>query len=183
MTHKSEIKKQDILDSALRVFFRKGFAKATMAEIAKGAGLTGSGIYNYFQGKEALLFTIIENFLVKSRTELRSHLQGISGADNKLRKAIWYHCTAYSSSKKEIKIVLEARSYPRFYQSSAYVALKRYARIITKIIEEGIAEGEFAGISSPMILRAISASTDRPLQFSERSKAYFASFRAIACKQ
>ena len=153
MNSKSEKKKQKILESATKVFSEKGFADATISEIAKGSGLTTSGIYIYYKNKEALLFKIIEIFLAKSINGLNDHLQGIQGADNKLRKAIWFHCKSYSVNKKEIKIVLESRSYPRFYRSKAYRALKQYAGIITAIIDEGIQEGIFIGLSSPMILR------------------------------
>ncbi|MDM8526553.1 TetR/AcrR family transcriptional regulator, partial [Desulfococcaceae bacterium HSG8] len=149
----SEKKKSSILESAIKVFAEKGFADATVSEIAKGAGLGASGIYIYFKGKENILFTIIENFLIESSSDLKDHLEGIRGAENKLRKAIWFHCKAYSVNKKKIKIILESRSYPRFYNSDAYIALKKYAGIITDIIREGISEGTFCGASSPMILR------------------------------
>ena len=46
MKNESE-KKKSILESATKVFAEKGFADATISEIAKGAGLTGSGIYTY----------------------------------------------------------------------------------------------------------------------------------------
>lgn len=149
----SEEKKRAILKSATKVFSEKGFVDATISEIAKGAGLTSSGIYLYYKNKEALLFTVIEGFLVKGCAGLKDHLQGIQGAENKLRKAIWFHCKSYSGNKNEIKIVLESRSYPRFYKSKAYTVLKQYAGLITDIIKEGMDGGVFCGLSSPMILR------------------------------
>ncbi|MGB9499397.1 MAG: TetR/AcrR family transcriptional regulator [Dissulfuribacterales bacterium] len=150
---KKKIKKNIILESATKIFSEKGFADATISEIAKGAGLTSSGIYSYYKNKEDLLFTIIENFLTKSISGLKEHLQGIQGAENKLRKAIWFHCKSYSGNKNEIKIVLESRSYPRFYKSTAYPALKQYAGIFTDIISKGILDGTFSSVSSAMILR------------------------------
>ena len=149
----SKKKKYKIIESATEVFSEKGFIDATISEIAKRAGLTSSGIYLYYKNKEDLLFKIIENFLKKSCEGLADHLQGIQGAENKLRKAIWFHCKSYSGNKKEIKIVLEARSYPQFYKSTAYTALKRYARFFTDIIQEGMLDGSFRGLSSPMMLR------------------------------
>ncbi len=148
-------KKALILSSAIRVFSEKGFADATISKIARGAGLTSSGIYIYYKSKETILFTLIKEFMYKGFTGLAEHLQGIEGADNKLRKAIWFHCKSYSGSKKEIKIILEARSYPRFYTSSAYEAMKRYVQLFTDIIDEGMRSGAFSGISTPMILRDI----------------------------
>lgn len=148
-------KKAAVLESATQVISEKGFADATISEIAKGAGLAGSGIYVYYKNKEDLLFNIIENFLDKSDQGLTEHLKGISGAENKLRKAIWFHCMTFSnpSNRREIKIVLESRSNPRFYRSYAYQALRKYAGQITGIIREGIDDKAFPGISSAMTLR------------------------------
>jgi len=150
---KSEYRRQVILDSATRVISGKGYADATVSEIAKGAGMAPSGIYTYFKSKEELLFAIIENFMTACREGLKDHLAGIQGPENKLRKAVWFHCKVYSGNKNEIKIILESRSYPRFYTSSAYEALRQYAALITGIIDEGMKGGSFRGLSSPMILR------------------------------
>lgn len=150
---KSEYRRQVILDSATRVISGKGYADATVSEIAKGAGMAPSGIYTYFKSKEELLFAIIENFMTACRDGLKDHLAGIQGPENKLRKAVWFHCKVYSGNKNEIKIVLESRSYPRFYTSSAYEALRQYAALITGIIQEGMNDGTFRELSSPMILR------------------------------
>ena len=146
-------KKKAILQSATRVFSEKGFADATISEIAAGAGLTTSGIYVYYKNKDAIYFKIIENFLFKCHEGLKAHLQGIQGAENKLRKAIWFHCDAYTGNRDEIQIVLESRSNPRFYASNAYSVLKKYAGLMRDIIAEGIESGVFYGISSPVVLR------------------------------
>lgn len=50
-----EARKESILDSALKVFARRGIQFATMAEIADEAGISAGAIYRYFPGKEALI--------------------------------------------------------------------------------------------------------------------------------
>lgn len=150
-----EKKKNKIIESATKIFYEKGFSDTTISEIARGANLTSSGIYLYYKNKEELLFIIIEKFLIKSRDGLGEHLQGIHGAANKLRKAIWFHCNSYSGNKNEIKIVLEARSYPRFYDSSAYTILKQYTKFFTEIIQEGMADSSFYGLPSATLLRDV----------------------------
>jgi TetR/AcrR family transcriptional regulator, fatty acid metabolism regulator protein len=149
----NQIKRSDILASAVHVLSEKGFLNTTISDIAKGAKIAASGIYKYFDGKEQILFTIIENFLAESFEKLSDHLEGIEGAENKLRKAIWFHCKTYASNKALIKIVLESRSYLRFYQSSAYTAMKRYAAIFNMIIKEGMQQGEFSNLRTPGLLR------------------------------
>ena len=146
-------KRPRILTSATQIFAGKGFEQATISEIAKGAQMAPSGIYSCFSSKEEILFAIIEDFLVTSIDGLKDHLEGIQGALNKLRKALWFHCKSYSSSREEIQIVLESRSYPRFYSSQAYENLKQYSQVFTTIIEDGIKEKALHNISSARILR------------------------------
>ena len=149
----AENKKKAILQSATRLFSHLGFSQATLFQVAKGAGITTSGIYNYFKSKEEILFAIIERFMTHSLKGLEEHLEGIHGAENKLRKAIWFHCRTYSRGKKEIQIILESRSYPAFYESEAYIALRDYSQVISKVIAEGMDQGIFQNLSRPGILR------------------------------
>ena len=146
-------KRSNILYAAIRIFAMNGFEQAKISEIAKESQIAVSGLYTYFKSKEDILFAIIEDFLLKSIKGLKEHLEGIQGTENKLRKAVWFHCKAYSSSRKEIQIILESRSYPRFYKSHAYEELKNYSQIFMAIIEEGIANGSLYNISSPSVLR------------------------------
>lgn len=55
-----EDRREQILDAAMRVFSQKGFTKATNKDVAREAGITPGLIYYYFESKEALLATILE---------------------------------------------------------------------------------------------------------------------------
>lgn len=55
--------KEDILDSAARVFARVGYDGATMQEIAREAGYSAPSLYAYFEGKEAILIGLSAGFL------------------------------------------------------------------------------------------------------------------------
>ena len=187
-------KRSSILVSATQIFAEKGFDQATITEIAKGAQMGASGIYTCFNSKEKILFSIIEEFLISCTDGLMDHLEGIQGAVNKLRKAVWFHCKSYSSSRKEIKIILESRSYLRFYNSPAYEKLKPYSKIFTTIIEEGMAEGVFYNTSSKTIIRDMILGTvdhvainwtvkngHSPLELAEHI--FDLIYNAICCKQ
>jgi AcrR family transcriptional regulator len=49
-----EARRQSILDAASLVFSRRGFQAATMAEVAKEAGISPGAIYRYFESKDDL---------------------------------------------------------------------------------------------------------------------------------
>lgn len=50
-----EERRQQILDAARRVFVQKGYASATMNDIAAEADLSAGSLYNYFPGKSDLI--------------------------------------------------------------------------------------------------------------------------------
>ena len=51
-------RKEEIINSAEKVFFNKGFDSATMEEVALEAELSKATIYLYFESKEELYFSI-----------------------------------------------------------------------------------------------------------------------------
>lgn len=56
-----EDRREQIMDAALRVFAKKGFANASNKDIAREAGITPGLIYHYFESKEALFKAIHED--------------------------------------------------------------------------------------------------------------------------
>lgn len=151
---KLDLKRTSILDSATKVFSEKGFTESTISEIAKSAKIGDSAVYDYFKGKEEILFAIPEENMTVFLSNLEDQLEGIKGAENKLRKLIWHHCKFFSTHKEYTHVLLlVCRSNPRFYNSEAYRLIKDYSSIIINIVEEGIREGKICGLSSPRVLR------------------------------
>jgi AcrR family transcriptional regulator len=54
----TEERRKQILDAAAKVFAAKGFDRATIADIAREAGIAEGSIYNYFKNKGDLLVSI-----------------------------------------------------------------------------------------------------------------------------
>ena len=52
-----------ILDAAMRVFSRKGYHAATIADVAEAAGLGKGTLYLYFENKEALAIAVVDRHL------------------------------------------------------------------------------------------------------------------------
>ena len=55
-----EDRREQILDAAMRAFARKGFTRTTNKDIAQEAGITAGLIYHYFESKEAVFRSIVE---------------------------------------------------------------------------------------------------------------------------
>jgi AcrR family transcriptional regulator len=56
-------RREQILKSALEVFSQKGFAAATVPEIARGAGVAAGTIYLYYPSKRDLFVAVIKSFV------------------------------------------------------------------------------------------------------------------------
>ncbi|PFK43885.1 hypothetical protein COI93_09000 [Bacillus cereus] len=56
---KSEIKKTLILESAKKVFMRKGYNNVTMHDIVKESGISRGGLYYYYQSVEEIFHNLI----------------------------------------------------------------------------------------------------------------------------
>ena len=50
-----QVRREQILDAAARVFLDRGLAEATMADVAEAAGVAKGTVYLYFDSKSALL--------------------------------------------------------------------------------------------------------------------------------
>lgn len=59
--HRSTVRKK-IIDSARRLFNRRGFESVSLAEIMAGAGLTHGGFYSYFKSKSDLYAEVLGCF-------------------------------------------------------------------------------------------------------------------------
>ncbi|HAT30187.1 MAG TPA: TetR family transcriptional regulator [Janthinobacterium sp.] len=53
-------RRKQVLDAAAICFARSGFHGASMAEISKAAGMSAGHIYNYFDGKDAIIGAFVE---------------------------------------------------------------------------------------------------------------------------
>lgn len=65
-------RRERLLDAALEVFVAKGVDGATVKDVVEAAGVTPGLLYHYFDGKDALLTTLLEerSFLSQLRDQL-----------------------------------------------------------------------------------------------------------------
>lgn len=61
--------RERILEAALDLFARQGFAGTSMRQIAQQVGMRASSLYNHFPGKEAIFGGLIESFGPASSAE------------------------------------------------------------------------------------------------------------------
>lgn len=137
-------KKGIILAVAEELITVNGIAETTIAQIARGAGVADSLVYQHFKNKEDLLFSVAAKKLQEALDLLDEQLQGIRDPESRLRKLIWYGLKYNDLNPGYARILLfECRSNKEFYQTEAYQLIRKHAGITVDILRQGIADGVF----------------------------------------
>jgi TetR/AcrR family transcriptional regulator, fatty acid metabolism regulator protein len=135
-------KRQTIIQAAIEVFGKNSFQNSNISEIAQRANVAEGTIYQYFKNKEDLFFSIPVEKTKEFCRELDLHLEGISGAFNKIKKFIWYYLYFFRMNPEYGRILLlEMRVSKSFIRTRTYNSFRKSASRILKIIREGQEEG------------------------------------------
>jgi len=139
---KKTARKQSILQAAIEVFSKDSFKNSSISEIAKRANVAEGTIYQYYKNKEDLFFSIPVQKTIEFTEELDLHLQGITGAFNKIRKFIWYYLHFFKMNPAYGRILmLEMRVSASFVKTKTYNFLKKSTSRILEVVKEGQKEG------------------------------------------
>ncbi|GAB6909427.1 Transcriptional regulator, TetR family [Desulfosarcina cetonica] len=150
-------RRKDLLKAAQEIFSQKGLVDSNISDIARKANIADSIIYHYFINKEDLLFYALADKLDEVEKELKLHLEGIRDPVSKLGKMIWYHLYINDLSPQETRVLkdllFECRSNQNFYSHEGYQALRRYTKIMSDILQQGINEKVFRSDINIVLVR------------------------------
>ena len=145
-----DLKRGAILKAAARTFADEGFDRASMAGLARAAGISKSLIYHYYPSKEALLFDIHFTHL----SALKGAVEGVEGgqdAQADLRTVVHVILEAYRNADAEHKLQLEALGALPDAERKVLEALQRD---LVKLVSEALArEAEGLFTAKPEALR------------------------------
>ncbi len=99
--------KEMLLSKAIDLFYKKGYAGASVREIVKSVKVSNSILYHYFKDKNELLYVIIERIGRELIESLRSIQNTYSDPVEALSRMIITQVSIVKEKKKEVKIFLE----------------------------------------------------------------------------
>lgn len=144
MTEKPDTR-QIILDAAFARVMHYGYAKTTMAEIAKDCGMSAGNIYRFFASKLDIAEAMARTLNAEINSELAGVVRRSGTASEKLRKI--HHMElqrTYDKLASDAKVmeVAEILSNERPTFANEELADRRVH--LVKVLEQGMESGEFS---------------------------------------
>jgi|SRR5580692_9208457 TetR/AcrR family fatty acid metabolism transcriptional regulator len=102
----SEFRCNEILDAARKTFAKKGFADATMDEIAAACGLAKGTLYLYFKSKRDVYLRTLQHGTAELLKRVTANMHAVTGVRAKLRANITTRLEHAEDNRDFIKIYL-----------------------------------------------------------------------------
>lgn len=177
-TERAQARRQQVLDAASDAFRRRGFHAASMAEIAKLAGMSPGHIYNLFENKDEIIAAIVERDceeIVQRIGELQQEGDVLQSMLRETEKAI-DESTEVAAAALELEVLAEAGRNPRLaavvHASEALVHTKALGLIRQSLgpAAEALPESEIQGraLLLAALFNGLTALSVRQPQLGER---------------
>ena len=101
-------RRAQLLQTAAELFSRRGYARATTAELAKAAGVTEPIIYRHFASKRDLFIALIEEAGEETLAMWKRHLRGASDPAERLTRLLGDNPMVSDEGRDAYRVVLQA---------------------------------------------------------------------------
>jgi AcrR family transcriptional regulator len=134
----------EILAVAEQVFSERGYDQATVAEVARRAGVVEGNVYRHVKSKRELLARVISEWYSRKNTELEQELQHIASVRSRLRFLIAAHLRALRDSPGLMRLIIrELRTSDTEFRAIVGQLNRTYTSHMRDAIQRGVDSGEF----------------------------------------
>ena len=166
------LKRRQIVDGARRIFLARGFDAASMADIAKEAGVSKGTLYVYFKNKEELFGAIVQQ-------ECCHHAEGafqLDPDDHDVETVLThigfsflhFLCSLNKASSLRIVIAIADRM-PEigkaFYETGPMVGIRRVQAYLEAQVKAGILAIDDCEIAAAQFLDSCQSTLFKPVLF------------------
>lgn len=149
----------EVLDAALELFIKKGFAATRVEDIAEKAGISKGSIYLYFPSKQALIEGLVTRAISPVAANTIEMISGFEGDPRALITLVLNMIATRFADGQVLAIpkliMREAVSFPEIALMYREQVLERMLPVFEKIIVNGIAGGYFKKVDPELTVRSI----------------------------
>ncbi len=143
VTKVPEQRRQELIDTAERLFLEKGYEQTTVADIVRAIEVAQGTFYYYFSSKEEILEAIIEKDIAALEENVRQIMnREDANAALKLNDIV-NSIIDISASRKEIMDYLHEESNAVMHEKMERHTIERLVPLMTIVVAEGTRAGIF----------------------------------------
>lgn len=149
----AEQTRADILNSALDIFYEKGYSKTTFDEIAKRINLTKGAVYWHFRNKPDIITALIKEAFQKTNDAINKRVPEVNNLDD-LRNYFSYDAMLLEQTpiyRKFLFFILFQMEWSETIFSRVGASLKEIRDFPTNIIKEALTNAQKSGEISPEV--------------------------------
>jgi AcrR family transcriptional regulator len=137
-------KRERILEEAVKLFYERGFTATTLDDVAAELGVTKPFIYTHFRSKTDLLAALCTPTIEMSLEAVSRAAKGSGSPTERLYRAIVDFTQVVLSRQAYIAIYFrEEKSLAPEALAEINTLRKKFDRVLSKLLAEGVAAGEF----------------------------------------
>ncbi len=149
-----------ILATAEEVLRRFGLAKTTVVDVARALGVSHGSIYRHFPSKAALQDAIAERWLTRKLMPLSTIANEDGPATERLRRWLDLLCsTTRKNALDDPELFATHRELAEAARDVVRTHIDQLVEQLTRIIGDGVAQGEFASSEPSVSARAVFTAT------------------------
>jgi AcrR family transcriptional regulator len=143
---RKEARPAEIVAAALQLFSNRGFAATRLEDVATVAGVSKGTVYLYFESKEQLFEAVVREAIAPNIDRAEAIVDAFEGPTPELLRRLFELLGAALETPLTgvMKLlVAESGNFPQLARLYADLVLRRAFRLLERILDRGIARGEF----------------------------------------
>lgn len=163
LTPKGQRTRKNILDAARRVFSSSGYVGMRMTDVAAEAGLSLGALYRYFEQKDDLFLSVVEDIHEELYTVTRA---GYTGSFKKepyetLYKSNLGYMRHYYENREVMRAFIEATMVDTRYRDMWWYMRERHIKPVVVALSRDHGISEIRGVSAKKVVEALASTTEQ----------------------
>lgn len=156
MQQRSEETRAKIIESAIKLFSKRGFNASRVDDICAEAGISKGAFYHHFESKQALFLALLDSWLQAIDKAIESSKEKTAPETfMQMTEAFPYVFeTAGEGLPMFFEFWLQASRDQKMWEASI-APYRRYHKYFTSLIKKGIEEGSFVEVDPELASRMI----------------------------
>jgi AcrR family transcriptional regulator len=140
----TDLRREEILTAAIKVFGKKGFAATCVGDVADAAKMAKGTVYLYFESKEEIYATAVRLAIERLQAHSAEQVQPAAGVRERLAVAISVRMEFWHEQLNLYRLLLTVGREPQ-HKRQTHELLRAGHAYFLGILEEGVAAGEIDG--------------------------------------